>query len=280
MTIIYHNKDMDGYCSGAICRLKYPDAKLIGWDYKDDIPDFKQFENDNVIMIDITFPIDKLIELGNITKELIVIDHHISFNKDVTNIGLINFNYIYEPNIAACEIGWKYLFPGTKIPYGLILISRYDTWRQKEGDWLNETLPFKYYMYGQCNSVESFPKQILESEENSYIFKAIFTGRDIMKYQEMMDESATKTFSFETEAFGLKALCLNIPYFSSETLKSKDLNKYDILIGINYTGNKWVVSLRSIGDRANCSVIAKQRGGGGHKNAAGFIVERFENIFK
>lgn len=43
MIIIHHNKDMDGYASGAICKLRYWDAKLIGWDYKDPIPDFEQF---------------------------------------------------------------------------------------------------------------------------------------------------------------------------------------------------------------------------------------------
>ena len=30
---VYHNRDLDGFTSGAIIKLKYPDAKMIGYDY-------------------------------------------------------------------------------------------------------------------------------------------------------------------------------------------------------------------------------------------------------
>jgi hypothetical protein len=102
-----------------------------------------------------------------------------------------------------------------------------------------------------------------------------------MKYQDIMDESATRSYSFEREAFGARVICLNVPYFNSESLKSKyDSNKHDIMIGFCYTGNKWSVSLRSGKEEFDVSVIAKQRGGGGHKGAAGFEVANFEDIFK
>lgn len=304
MIIIHHNKDMDGYCSGAICKLKYPDAKLIGWDYKDEIPDFKQFVGEDVIMIDITFPIDKIKELARISR-LTVIDHHISFLKDILKEDYIDhpdpasitefiktkskvfekagdFNYIYKANTAACEIGWGYLFPDKPIPYAVTLIGRYDTWRQSEGDWQNETLPFKYYMYGQCNSAEGFPHLLLDQEWSDPIIGSyIKSGYDIMKYQDMIDEAGTRAFSFEREAYGARAIILNQTYFNSESVKSKyDPEKHDIMVGFCYTGTKWSVSLRSAKPEFDVSVIAKARGGGGHKGAAGFEVQNFEDIFK
>lgn len=284
MIIIHHNKDMDGYASGAICKLKYPDAKLIGWDYKDNIPDFEQFRGEDVIMIDITFPIDKVVELAQICK-LTIIDHHISFYKDVVKLtdnfaAMMSFNYIYEDRVAACEIGWKHLFADKPVPYTITLIGRYDTWRQEEGDWQEETLPFKYYMYGQCNSAETFPISIFRDMSNE-VERKVNIGKGIMKYQDMMDEAATRAFSFEREAYGgLKALILNIPYFNSETLKTKYTKEaYDIMIGFCFTGTKWSVSLRSDKPNVDVSVIAKARGGGGHKGAAGFEVKTFEEIF-
>ncbi len=30
---VYHNRDLDGFTSGAIIKLKYPDAKMVGYDY-------------------------------------------------------------------------------------------------------------------------------------------------------------------------------------------------------------------------------------------------------
>lgn len=281
MIVIHHNKDMDGYASGAICKFRYPDARLIGWDYKDPIPDFEQFTGEDVIMIDITFPIDKIKELGNTCNQLTVIDHHISFKKeyDLRLDVWDSFLYIYKDRQAACEVGWKYLFPDKGMPFGIKLIGRYDTWRKEEGDWEKETLPFKYYMYGNCNSAENFPVWILDSDMKMYVDEVISSGVDIMNYQKTMDEASCRN-SFERDAYGYKALCINYYPFSSDTLESVyNLSNHDIMVGFAYTGSKWSISLRSTND-IDVSVIAKSRGGGGHKQAAGFEVERFEDIFK
>ena len=51
------------------------------------------------------------------------------------------------------------------------------------------------------------------------------------------------------------------------------------MIGYCYTGTKWSISLRSSKPEFDVSIIAKQRGGGGHKGAAGFEVDNFKKIF-
>lgn len=51
MICIHHNKDMDGYTSGAVVKHRYPEAKLIGWDYKDDISDFEQFRDEEWLLV-------------------------------------------------------------------------------------------------------------------------------------------------------------------------------------------------------------------------------------
>ena len=52
------------------------------------------------------------------------------------------------------------------------------------------------------------------------------------------------------------------------------------MIGFGYNGNNWGVSLRSVGDKVDVSQIARERGGGGHSQSAGFQVVTFEDIFK
>lgn len=291
MICIHHNKDMDGYTSGAIVKHWNPDVKLIGWDYKDPIPDFEDFGGEDIIMIDISFPMDKMVELVKVANSVTWIDHHISARKDWESKleelpDLKKIGYVYELGKAACEIGWKHFFPDKQIPFAVTLIGRYDTWRQDEGDWENITLPFKYHMYGICNSAETFPKSLLleGALAASEINTGVLTGRAIMNYQHTMDESiATKNYFVMENVFGgLTALCLNYYPFSSETLKSIwDPELYDIMVGFVYVGHgKWSVSLRSVGDKVDCSVIAKARGGGGHKNAAGYEVSSFDKIFE
>jgi len=52
---IYHNADVDGFMSGAIMKLKYPDIKLIGYNYG--MPfDMNIIFNEDVIMSDISLP--------------------------------------------------------------------------------------------------------------------------------------------------------------------------------------------------------------------------------
>lgn len=292
MICIHHNKDLDGFSSGAIVKAKYPHAKLIGWDYKDPIPDFEQFKGEDIIMIDISFPMDKMNELAKVANTVIWIDHHISARKDYeTAINSDNTDmlgaivYIYELGVAACEIGWKHLFPDTETPYAITLLGRYDTWRQTEGDWENQTLPFQYYMRTVCTSPETFPSFLFDAREDHYMYwivECVSSGIAILKYQKEQDRLACQRSGFKRLVYnGLHGVCLNTRAFSSSTVESiYDDNTDDIMIGFEYTGTKWSISLRSIGDKVDCSLIAKERGGGGHKNAAGFECDNFEDIFK
>lgn len=287
MIVIHHNKDLDGFSSGAICKLKYPDATLIGWDYKDSIPDFEQFRDQEVIMIDVTFPLPKLIELGNIC-DLTVIDHHIGVKRDIDAMeaqdpGFLTFVYIYEDGVAACEIGWKYLFSDKPVPYAITLLGRYDTWRQSEGNWEDETLPFQYAMRTYCTSAETFDKTLLTlSDTKASVNQLINEGGAILKYQEQQDMLACRRSAFEHSfASGVfNAICLNTRAFSSNTMKSVyDPAKHDLMVGFEYTGTRWTVSLRAGKPDVDVSLIAKARGGSGHKAAAGFECDSFEEIF-
>lgn len=282
MIIIYHSKDNDGIASGAICKLKYPNATLLGWDYIDEIPNLQQFYDEDVIMIDVTFPIETTLELARVSR-LTIIDHHISFKNQIDQLSEVPFKFIYESGIGACEIGWKYLFPHKKIPFSILLIGKYDTWRDYgTTQWNDLILPFKYGLLTMVNHPDNFPKILLNDDRGDLLIPDILNkGGAIVVYEKMMNETHTKSNSFERVVYdNLNGLCLNQHFFSSETMVSKyNENIHDILVGFTYTGNKWSVSLRSTKPEVDVSIIAKQRGGGGHKGAAGFEVDTFEEIF-
>lgn len=285
MTIITHNKDLDGHCSGAICKRKFPEAKLIGWDYGQLLPDFKEMVGEDVVMIDISFPIPDILKLADISR-LTIIDHHISFKKEVdqlTDNQKDSFKYIYQLGIAACEIGWKYYFPDEQMPDAIKLLGEYDTWRNQDNDrWNNKILPFQFYMRTVCTSPETFPIEFFDPNiDYECVWEGINIGKSILKYQEQQDMLACGRAAFEIEFEGLRAICLNQGAFSSNTLQTVyDPEKHDIMIGFQFNGKFWNVSLRSAKDEVDVSVIAKSRGGGGHKAAAGFEAKTFEGIFK
>lgn len=281
---IFHSKDADGFFSGAVLKEKFgDDIELLGYDYSDDLPDIESFAKyDEVIMIDITFPLPCIVKLSKIVK-LTVIDHHISFKNKVDDYieknGELGFDFIFDKDLSACEIGSQH-FLGY-IPPVLVLVGSYDTWRgHGSSQWEEYVFPFKFYVYGSINHPNEVPKKFFN--QFYHPDKEIEEGKVIKRYEKKMDETKTKTYAHEEIVYGgLKGLCMNTNLFSSETMVSLfDKTKHDIMVGYCYNGKEWSVSLRSLAGGVNVSKIAVERGGGGHICASGFEVKNFEDIFK
>jgi hypothetical protein len=52
MKWFYHSADLDGHCSGAIIKQKYPDCEMIGINYGETI-DYSRIETgETVFMVD------------------------------------------------------------------------------------------------------------------------------------------------------------------------------------------------------------------------------------
>ena len=283
---IYHSKDLDGNFSGAVLLHRFPDITLMGWDYADDIPDMESLTSyDEVIMIDVTFPLTYTIELADKVK-LMVIDHHISFKNQVDEYNgdissqFVNFKFLYSDTMSACELGCQYYLG--HIPPIVEMVGKYDTWRANgTPEWDETIVPMKFYLYGKVGKPEDVIPEWFTNLDQHWIDLMLISGRGIMDYERKMDESKTLNYSFETEAYGLRALTINSNFFGSETMVTKfDPEKHDIMVGFAFNGKVWGVSLRSLKGGPNVSAIAKQRGGGGHFHAAGFEVKNFEDIFK
>lgn len=277
---IYHSRDLDGFTSGAIIKRKYPEAKIVGYDYGE--PFEQEVNGESIIMADVSFPMKTMFNVSQLSRQFTWIDHHISAIKDYKEFvgnGEGFCNAVLENGIAACEGTWKHLFPDVEMPLAVRLLGEYDTWRNQDKDrWENEILPFQFGMRQHCNSAETFPIEVFENEQ--LVRDIISQGVIILKYQAQVNQMQCKKASFETEFNGLRAICLNGSSFNSDVFKSVyDEDKHDIMMPFQFDGTKWVISLYTTKDDVDCSVIAKANGGGGHKKAAGFQVEDISEVF-
>ncbi len=76
---------------------------------------------------------------------------------------------------------------------------------------------------------------------------------------------------FDTTMDGLRCVAINRMLTNSQMFDSVwDPEKYDAMLTFGWRKGQWTVSLYSTKDDVDVSVIAKNRGGGGHKGAAGF----------
>lgn len=309
MNLIYHNRDLDGYCSAAIVKkwynkmieekqeeeamrnkgsyAAYPELKLIGWDYGRPIP---ELDKQPVIMVDVSFSPEEMLKVAkNCNYNLTWIDHHVSAinaMEDFIGEGETFLKQYTNTAFAACELVWEYYF-GTKsnlkygwMPFAVKLLGQYDSWRNDNQQvWDEIIMPFQYGMRAICNSVDTFPMELLT--ENAGCEELITSGKALLKYQKQQNSGLCR-ITFEKMFKGLRAICLNASGTGSQTFESVwDENKYDIMISFFYNGDHdfFTVSLYSTKPEIDCSVLAKSMGGGGHKGAAGFQVNDFKTIF-
>ena len=266
MIVYYHSADLDGICSGAICRLKYPDAKFIGYDYGEPID---MIPDEDIIMVDVSLPMDQMEKYASISKSFIWIDHHVSAIKEYTKLvaekGDIGIRAVLKVGLAACELTWDYFF-GAPIPKVIKLLGRYDVWDQSDPVlWKNEILPFQYWARSEFPDLNAFYFPTLPVVD--IIMK---NGASILRYQAAQDErNATKAFPVTLD--NLKGIALNTSRFNSMEFESVwNEENYDFMMAFQYTGIDWKVSLYTTKDDVDCSKMAKERGGGGHRKAAGY----------
>lgn len=283
----YHSKDLDGICSGAIIQTTHPEATMIGYDYNEPF-DIESNRDKDIIMADVSLPMPQMLELAKIAKSFTWIDHHASAIKEFATLepqfrAIPSFKAIIQEGIAACEICDAYYF--NRGPFkneAVRLLGMYDTWRNKneEYSWEELVLPFQFGMRGRCNSLETFPFDLLIDTGLSHkaiIKNIILEGKAVLKYQEQQNEIRCQA-AFETELFGLRAIFLNTPGANSLTFKSVyNPDKHDIMVPFCYEGNYWKFSLYTDKD-INVGELAKAMGGGGHKQAAGFKIRHLNDI--
>ena len=279
MICIYHSRDLDGWCSAAIVvkwfrtlSFRNDNLTMIGWDYGQHIPNIPK--NEEVILVDISLPVETMALL---TKEnnLVWIDHHISAIKEMTDNN-IDPHGQRDPKFSACELSWMYLF-GTKLPEFVRLLGRYDCFGHKGTEEEQQVLEFQYAARAYYKSYED----CYQALENADIDKLLETGKSIYKYlctEAVQDYS--KTFPIEIfnkeqvsgEPDKYRFLAINRQRFNCINF-GIDYHKdgYDGFACFHYADNKWNWSLYNDNGKVDCSKLAKQRGGGGHKGAAGFI---------
>lgn len=272
LTCIYHSRDLDGWMSAAIVKLKYPDVVLIGWDYGQPIP---EMPNDMLIICDVSFKSDVMRTLGY-THNVTWIDHHASAIKDSVENAYTIYNGLRDPNFAACELMWKYLFPDQPMPEIVRLLGRYDCFGHKGTDEEQKVLEVQYGARAIISNPDEAYKELNDNIHCDNTELQIWSiGRGIYKY---LCSEAKQTYlkrytvMFDTYKFGI----VNQERFNPINF-GIDYHKdgYEGFACAWYQNGKWMYSLYNDNGKIDCSDICKSRGGGGHKGAAGFQSDVF-----
>lgn len=280
MKCFYHSADLDGHCSGAIIKHRFPECELHPIDYKDEFPFYLIMPEDTIIMVDFSLrSIGQMSLVNQMCKGLIWIDHHKTAIEEYYRAVNEGMKPVKEACLhigeAGCELAWDYCYPNWIMPLFVLLLGRYDVWDHQD----SRTLPFQYAM----RMYDTDPRQDQDGvwkrffnvfrdkdKEAEIIGKLCTVGSGIMRYVNAHDKKEIGFGSFPVEINGHTALAIN---YGRLNYRDYDRDKYAFMVAFQRVQSKWRVNLYSDADKVDVGAIAREFGGGGHAGAAGFVCD-------
>jgi oligoribonuclease NrnB/cAMP/cGMP phosphodiesterase (DHH superfamily) len=262
--IIHHN-DNDGRLAAFLMAQdisikRGEDSVFIEADYRSEI-DLSRFAGQRVYILDFSLPPDQMKAL-DIAAHLVWIDHH----KTAIDANHTDYAGFRDTRYCGAMLTWMYLH-GNQVtaPYVVILVDDYDCWKHQlvesrafnAGSKVHDTrphTPFWRAMLDNCNHV----KQVADD------------GQTILMYQAQTHADRLAHIGWVSTFENRRCLCCD-GILGSDAFGLDAFVKHPILVAYSHDGEQFSVSLYSDPTSGiDVGEIARQRGGGGHPNAAGF----------
>jgi uncharacterized protein len=271
--IIYHQVKVgidcaDGIAAAWVAKRKYPDSTLIGASYGGAVPEIDRSEYDRIIIVDFSFSREILEKWAKLFK-LLVIDHHKTAQFDLKGFK----NAIFDLNESGATLAWKTLFPDEPMPAILKYAKDRDLWNfdLPNSEEIHEAVGFL------GRKLNQFDFLCVLSQDDLRALFAPLGSRLLAPKRQRITEIATTASSLTI--LGYQAMAVTID--SEEARLTSDVcsaiykahpeKTFVVAQSWNSADRVWGLSFRSDknGNNFDVSEIARQFGGGGHRNAAG-----------
>lgn len=263
--ILFYDRDPDGICACHVFKengnLKdsYKEQYIPG-DRSKPFPHNKIQKDEIVIFTDYCASKEDIKKILSKTKEVYLIDHHISTIEDLKEFKLKG---IQDINYASCELMWKFCKGEKEIPKYIKMLGDFDCWREDKEEGYKLALALQTFDLNPDSPIWGMAKSKLNT--------LLTVGGAIYQYiQKEFKDKQDKIFSLKFE--GLDCLAINHNDRGAWCFESHpDKDKKDALLSFHWDGNgNYSISLYAVKDGVDVSKIAKKYGGGGHVKAAGF----------
>ncbi len=279
--VIYHKSDFDGLCSCAIARRHFGDrAEYLGYEYGEPVPDaLDQYEH--VFLIDISLPKEVMIAHAS---RLVWIDHHISKMRELEGVEIYGLRI---DGVAACRLAWQWFnhmkadgslptkddFVDRRViePCAVQLLGEYDIWDKRNPN----VDPFQLGLLAE--KVPDWELMLRGSfSSGEYVEQVIANGETIQRFTEVTNAQISTERGFDVSFEGLTFRALNIARCNSMTFLAALKPEHDGCLAYFWNGRKWRFSLYHAPGKEHhdLSQIAAKFGGGGHRGACGFELDR------
>lgn len=276
--VIYHANCPDGFAAAWAAHSKLGDtAAYIPANYGQDPPDCTGAE---VYIVDFSYKRPVMRQLLSVAHKVVVLDHHKTAEAELA--GLVD-EFIQRPDLIANPPGselpvirfdmnksggrlaWEYFHPGEPAPALIEYTEDRDLWRWElpASREISAALACHPRTFAEWDQIED------AIQETGFSVEMAGKGEAILIYQAQLVEAIARN-AREIEIDGHKILAANSSVLFSEVAeKLAEGRPFGAVWFVRADGmTQW--SLRSRDGGIDVSKIARNHGGGGHRNAAGY----------
>ena len=295
--IIYHDKCADGIVAAWACWRRWGDQPdYLACNYGMQAPE--TVDGKNVLIVDFSFPAEELLGMtAEGAKSIVILDHHktaaaaleqfrfrdvapkISAPVDIpVYLNWLEQNVmppiiaIFDMERSGARMAWDFAMGGE--PGELVkLAEEYDLWRFKPG---THHPAEAMHVEIQAGDMTVERMEVLDGEL-SLDGRPVERGRAILRWRDRLVREIAERAHHQTVAGVSDVIAVECPYSLVSAVGHYLLDQYPDapFAAMSVTGEKSVTwSLRSHDDHMDVSEVAKSMGGGGHRNAAGFRIDR------
>lgn len=283
---IYHGNCADGFTAAWVVRKALGDGvEFYAGVYQQDPPDVT---DKNVILVDFSYKRPVLEKMCETAKSILILDHHKSAQHDLADwdavgrmgecpiieVGKCRVECWFDMERSGARMAWDHFFPG-KEPGSLIKhVEDRDLWRFR----MEQTRAFQANLFSYEYTFENWDMIDALCADDYKYWSFIEAGNAIERKHFKDIKEFINVAENRMVIAGHDVPCLNAPYFWSSDAGHimSDNEPFAACYWDQPDGR--VFSLRSNKDGIDVSEIAKQFGGGGHKNAAGFKVSIEQDV--
>lgn len=271
---IYHGNCADGFGAAWVVRqaLGAENVEFHPGHYGKPAPDV---EGRDVIIVDFSYPYELLVLLGHQARSILIIDHHKTAAADLARLQPAPATYrewvdseqrvgtVFDMHRSGAGLTWDYMTNNQPRPALINHIEDRDLWRFKlEGT--------REIMANVFSHPQDFPTWDALMAQHISQHQAAGTAIERKHQKDIAELVASNS---RTMAIGGTTVpAINLPHTMASDAGHL-LSRGAPFAAIYWdTAEGRQFSLRSTDEGEDVSAIAKQYGGGGHRNAAGFKV--------
>ena len=186
--VFYHKNCPDGFASAWTAWKKFKNkAEYIPLNYQSPF-DYK-IKGKKIYFLDVCPNREVLENLKKNDCEIVIIDHHLSAQKNLDLVCPGSFIMRLNMKHAAAVLTWKYFFPEKRIPKLSLYIEDIDLWKFKK--------PFSREIVASINlpdfDFEKWDELVKDIEDVNKRKKSILEGKKIVEYQDNAIKDIIKT---------------------------------------------------------------------------------------